>query len=338
MRGCDVPLARIRIAAPVSSVADADAVLAAGADELYCGWLPEEWIARFGQGDVLTRRQSRHAHAGTGGEMAGILGLARRANVPVALVLNGRYTRAQIAPIRRILDAWQNLGGRRVIVADLGLLMTLRRHYPLQSPHLSLLAGVFNGAAAAFFAGLGAQRIVLPRDLSLAEIRATVAGAPNLEYEAVALHQKCPFMDGMCRFRHDTHLPRGVPAAFRYAASPPRVGLEDPDYEGHGCQLAYWSARGPVRLPACGTPDAPPCAACVIAALRACGVTRLKIAARGYPADAVVRGVRFLKRVAAVSASAGPASAARRRIRRVYRATFGVPCDRTRCYYPVGRT
>ncbi|MBQ7454887.1 MAG: U32 family peptidase, partial [Clostridia bacterium] len=58
------------------------------------------------------------------------------------------------------------------IVSDLGAFSLLRRRVPDLPLHVSTQANVMNAEAARVFAGMGARRIVLSRELSLARIAA----------------------------------------------------------------------------------------------------------------------------------------------------------------------
>jgi putative protease len=323
-----------RLVAPVASPEEADAVLAAGADELYCGAMLDRWVRAFGEDDLLTRRQGRAAHLATEGAMREVAGLAAARGRGAALTLNGRYTAGQIDHARELALIWQEAGGTAVIVADPALLRELERAAPRLERHVSLLAGVFNPASARLFADLGATRIVLPRDLSLAEMEALVAAGPAVEYEALALYQRCEFIDGMCGFRHALRLPTGTPSEFRYERRGARAVAcaLDPEYEGHGCALPLQAASGPVRHLEGDDGTRPRCAACGLARLAASGVRFFKLAGRGVPGEWVTRGVRFLRAVERSQAGRGDAAA----IPALYARTFGEACRGERCYYAGG--
>ena len=83
------------LVAPVASVEDARLVLEAGADEIYCGVLTEDWKARYGDGDLVSRRQGSGAHLRSLEELASVAALARQRGRGAALTLNSRYTRGQ---------------------------------------------------------------------------------------------------------------------------------------------------------------------------------------------------------------------------------------------------
>jgi putative protease len=290
------------------------------------------WARAFGDDDLMTRRQGRAAHLGSEDDLRQVARVARDAGRPVALALNGRYTRAQMDPVHELARIWESAGGRAVIVADPALARALRRATPRLGIHVSTLAGVFNPETARLFADLGASRIILPRDLTLHEMEALVAHGPAVEYEALVLFQRCELIDGLCGFRHAVRLPdEDVLCEFEYRRSGPDgaaiATCLDPDYEGHGCMLAYESGGRPVGHLDHADATRPRCAACQLVRLSAAGIRYFKVAGRGGPNAWLLRGVRFLQQ-ARVHAGGD---------RDGYARTWGTDCRGERCYYAEGR-
>ena len=321
------------IVAPATSPAEARALIAAGAGELYVGVLTDRWAEEFGTSDLLTRRQGRVANVRRLEDLGEMVRIAAEARCPLSLALNARYSAEQLARVMELVASFEAMGGGAVITADLGLLLRLRGARLRR--HVSLLAGVTNAEGARFFAELGASRIILPRELDLDAIGTLVRDGPPLEYEVVTIFQRCPFIDGRCGFHHDVRIPEGVPAVFDYEWGPtdsrPQARAADPSYEGHGCELAWRTGPGrtPVGIPRADDAVAPPCAACRLGALRRAGVRFFKVAGRGYPTSLLARGVAFL-RDADTLASVGEDSGSRIRAR--YAAAFGQPCYPSSCY------
>ncbi len=320
-----------KIIAPVCSPAQAREVIDAGADEIYCGAMPASWAQRFGDGDLLSRRQGRQAHAGNLRQLAQIAETAMSAGVPAALTLNSRYTAGQIGPVLELAQAWEDAGGTAVLVCDIGVLLSLAERGSKLQRHLSVMACASNSDSVAFFAGLEVSRVVVPRDLSLGEFRTLVQESPPVEFEALAIYQKCQFMDGMCFFHHGVRIPRDVPAEFDYQTVAglrlPVVWSHDPAYEGHGCRLNYRSGAGEVRHAPQEDYSAPHCAACQLHALRRFGVNFFKIAGRAFPVAMITRAVRFLRNALSLE-EADPDE-----IRGLYLRVFGRECGEGKCYY-----
>ena len=91
------------------------------------------------------------------------------------------------------------LGIDAAIVSDLGAFALLRRCVPGLALHVSTQANVMNAAAAQVFIDLGAERIVLSRELSLARIAALRQRLPEgVQLEAFVHGAMCMAHSGRC--------------------------------------------------------------------------------------------------------------------------------------------
>lgn len=97
------------------------------------------------------------------------------------------------------LDTAVSLGIDAVIVADLGLFSFIRKRYPDLHIHISTQANNTNYLSANAWHEMGAQRVVLARELSLDEIRQIRDNTPNsLEIEAFVHGAMCISYSGRC--------------------------------------------------------------------------------------------------------------------------------------------
>lgn len=85
-----------------------------------------------------------------------------------------------------------------VLVSDLGVFRILREAAPSLSAHISTQANTLNKEAARFWREAGASRIVLARELSIAEIREIHEAVPELELEAFVHGATCISYSGRC--------------------------------------------------------------------------------------------------------------------------------------------
>ncbi len=86
-----------------------------------------------------------------------------------------------------------------LIVADIGLLMMIKRFAPDMEIHISTQTGIVNYATARELYNLGAKRIVLARELSfdeIAEIRAKTS--PDMDIECFVHGAMCVSFSGRC--------------------------------------------------------------------------------------------------------------------------------------------
>ncbi len=86
-----------------------------------------------------------------------------------------------------------------VIAADIGVMMLVREYLPHAALHVSTQAGVVSSASALAWHRLGASRVVLAREVSLAEIREIRrALPPEIEIETFVHGSMCVSFSGRC--------------------------------------------------------------------------------------------------------------------------------------------
>lgn len=329
----------MRIVAPVSRVAEVAVLAAAGATELYCGLVPPDWRGRF-QSISANRRPS--GNLASYADLAEAVRSAHAHAAALSLVLNAQhYAAAQIEAAEEIAGRFADLGGDALIVSDLGLVERLATRFPALRVHVSSVATCRNAAAARLCQALGARRLILPRDVTLAEATAIAEEVPDIEIEAFVLNDGCIFEEGSC---HTIHLPGqlGGPICldryrFRHrrrdggelsARLAARLQENDEAYERW---LWYRFSCGFSTTPE-GLPFGP-CGLCALPALRRGRVAAVKIAGREAPTARKLASVRMVRSVldrvcAGADAAAVRAFATRLRPSEAHCATGHM------CYYP----
>lgn len=85
-----------------------------------------------------------------------------------------------------------------LIMADPGLIMLVREHWPDMPVHLSVQANSVNYASVKFWQRLGLTRVILSRELSLDEIAETRQQCPDIELEVFVHGALCIAYSGRC--------------------------------------------------------------------------------------------------------------------------------------------
>ena len=85
-----------------------------------------------------------------------------------------------------------------LIMADAGLIMLVREKWPQVPIHLSVQANTTNWAAVKFWQRMGVARIILSRELSLAEIEQIRQECPDVELEVFVHGALCIAYSGRC--------------------------------------------------------------------------------------------------------------------------------------------
>lgn len=84
------------------------------------------------------------------------------------------------------------------IVQDLGVVPILQKHFPQAHLHVSTQASVMNREAVKMYKSIGFDRVVLAREVSLAEVREIKDAVPDMEIECFAHGAMCIAYSGRC--------------------------------------------------------------------------------------------------------------------------------------------
>lgn len=99
---------------------------------------------------------------------------------------------------QRAVDRAAELGVDAVIIADAGLMQYAAAKYPQLRLHLSVQGSATNYEAINFYhEHFGIRRAVLPRVLSLAQVKQVIAGTP-VEIEVFGFGGLCVMVEGRC--------------------------------------------------------------------------------------------------------------------------------------------
>lgn len=176
----------MELVCPAGSLPALKAAVSHGADAVYLG-LRNQTNARSFPGLNFDQRRMEHG-----------LEAARRQGCKVYLAIN---TYAQAAAWSTWTDAVDQAAGLQVdalIAADLGVLDYAAQHYPGLPLHLSVQASATNPGALDFYRErFGIRRAVLPRVLSLAQVR-RVAEASPVPLEVFGFGSLCVMVEGRC--------------------------------------------------------------------------------------------------------------------------------------------
>lgn len=215
----------MNIVTPISSVSELDMLLENGADELYCGLRTHEWDNIFGQNLWMNRRSPNQANISSWEDLKKITTQAHEKSVTVSITLNASfYPKDSMAYILNLCEKLvKKVGVDALIVSDLNLLIELSKEKLPVRIHLSSLGSCFNSYAINFYRSLGVNRIILPRQLTMPEIKSIVTADPQhpgsdklspekinnntinskkMEFEVFALNDGCYFEEGFCQTSH----------------------------------------------------------------------------------------------------------------------------------------
>jgi putative protease len=207
----DVP----ELLAPAGGPEPFRAALAAGADAIFCG-LGSDFNARRGAGNFTYEtfaQACREAHL-----------LGARVYVTQNVVIKGDEMPRALALLRK---AWL-LGADAFIIQDWGLLAEARRLWPEIECHISTQANVHDARATRWCGELGAERVTLSRELSVAEIERIAR--EGVELESFGHGALCFCYSGVCMM---SSLSGGRSANRGLCAQPCRLPYDLVDGDGN---------------------------------------------------------------------------------------------------------
>ena len=354
----------MEILSPLTRADEVDPLVDAGATEFYAGVLTPEWRRTY---TTLVSGNQQHTTWGNFLSLRDLSDAVERAherNVTVHLTVNtAYYTQAQHELVGKVLDAGADMGIDGFIIADMPTMLRARQEHPDTTVHVSTLAPCFNRSTLAFYADLGASRIVLPQQLTPDEITALAQDAP-LDIEVFVLNNRCLNIDGFCTFTHgveeatgahDTGLGHALLHsrwALTAARLLPRAVLQQVRrcsmFRSPPCMLQYTTEPLSVRgAPLDGLAAARErmsshfkgktgidCGACVLRTLLRAGVRAVKIDGRTNDLTRKLMDVRFLANLLEV---AGDDTITDEelyaRTRSAFRERYAGTCTDISCYY-----
>ncbi len=153
------------------------------ADAVYIGW-----------GDFNARVQAENFSLQ---DISRAIPFAHKHGVKVYIALNILFKERDLPEIVEGLKILEGLSPDALIIQDMGLYYLIKRYFPAFRLHASTLMTIHNHPGAEHLRGLGFQRVVLARELSIDEISAIHRHSP-LELEVFVQGALCYSFSGLC--------------------------------------------------------------------------------------------------------------------------------------------
>lgn len=132
-------------------------------------------------------------------ELAQAVAFCHSHGVKVYVAANVLARTEELRRMPPFLELCQDLGVDAFILGDLGVFKAAERYAPRVERHISTQMGVVSADTARAWQDLGASRVVLARELTLAEIREIRDNIPeDLELEAFVHGAMCVSFSGRC--------------------------------------------------------------------------------------------------------------------------------------------
>ncbi len=171
---------------PAGSIEKLDYAIHYGADAVYLGMVDFS-LRAMRKGELITLDNLKDS-----------IHLAHSYNKKVYLTLN---IFAYDNDIKQLIDASVKINDAKpdaVLFSDFGVYNIIKKYMPDIPLHVSTQTNILNSEAVKFWRDLGAERVVLSRDLSLEQIAQIKSDVPDIEYEIFVHGAQCVSFSGRC--------------------------------------------------------------------------------------------------------------------------------------------
>ncbi len=179
------PAGNMELLAPAGTIEAFEAAVESGADAVYIG------APAFN-----ARALARHFSLA---EVAAMIDHAHKNRVKVYLAMNSLMKEEEIGKAVEELAALEALKADALIIQDLGISYLARKFFPGLRLHASTLMGAHNSLNVRQFSQMGFKRVVLAREMTLAEIGQIHRQCP-VELEVFVHGALCFSYSGLCLF------------------------------------------------------------------------------------------------------------------------------------------
>jgi putative protease len=320
----------MNILSPVNKKEEVEQLIKAGANELYCGVLSLEWKKRYTNTGCINRREWASCNFSNFRDLKETVDMAHSYNTPVFLTMNSPfYTTNQYPLILKEIKEAVGIGIDAFIITDVGLLLELKRNKINTNLHISSGATVFNSNTINFYKKLGASRIILPRHLTLGEIKELSVNKPDMDLEVFIFNDGCFNIDGFCTAQH------GISEEYEKAVLLCRLPyktsiLFDNDKKDFRKERTIRSRIS--NLTANLTME---CGACALYNFKKYGIASIKIIGRGKPTEKKVKDVSFFKQLLGYLEKDITKEEFVEKAKILYQRMYKGRCHFGMCYYPI---
>lgn len=279
----------MKIVAGLGSVDDCVRYAKAGADEVFCGYVPFEWAKQYGSLMPLNRREVFYYNVQLGAlsELKILRKLADKLNVSVKLTFNSLYyLQEQYPQIEMIMKRCMEVGFDTFIIADPALLIYLRERGLKCKFHISGEFGSDNLSMIQWLKEFDISRIIFHRKNTVEDMRKCIGAENKLEYEAFVMNEQCHFTGAYCNSLHCDEL--------CYMCQVPYKVVYRNNFEVDKSDREVQESRNENEEDIY-MPGSTGCGLCALYSLWQAGITHLKVVGRGNHSDDMEADIRSLK-------------------------------------------
>lgn len=301
----------MKIVAGMGSIDDYIALVQAGADEVFCGYVPYEWNKKYGNLFPLNRREVLYYNVQINSlsDMKILKKMVDIYKVPVSITFNYLYyLEEQYEMVAEMIKNLIHIGFNDFIMADIALILYLKEKNMKCSVHLSGESAEINQLSIEFFNNLNINisRYIFHRKNSIEDMKSCISNnkVKNLQYEAFILNERCHYTGAFCNSLHCDEMTHLCKIPYRMTKINEQANhfetvdirfnlyyeqLDENILEGQDIENEE-KQKDKYRLGSTG------CGLCFLKRLQKAGVTHLKVVGRGNFIEVMEKDVQNLKK------------------------------------------
>ncbi len=171
---------------PAGNIEKLDYAIQYGADAVYLG-VVDFSLRAMRKGELITLENLKNA-----------IDLAHEHNVKAYLTLNIFAFNNDIKLLEQAMDKIIESNPDAIILSDLGVFNVVRRYMPETPIHVSTQTNTLNYEAVKFWKEMGAQRVILARELPIKDVKEIKEQVPDIELEVFVHGSQCVSFSGRC--------------------------------------------------------------------------------------------------------------------------------------------
>lgn len=286
----------MKIVAGLGSIDDYIALAKAGADEVFCGYVPYEWNKKYGTLFPLNRREVLYYNVNIGSleDMKILKKMEEKYKVKVNITFNYLYyLEEQYEIIAKLISELIDIGFTDFIIADIALILYLEEKNIKCNIHLSGEGAEINSLSIDFFNQFSnINRYIFHRKNSILDMKSCILNNKRkMEYEAFILNEKCHYTGAFCSSFHCDELAHLCKVSYKLG----KINEEVKDFNEVDKKIKLYYSEDIEEYKDYDLLGSTGCGLCSLKKLKEAGVTYLKVVGRGNSIDFMERDVKKLR-------------------------------------------
>ena len=286
----------MKIVAGLGSIDDYIALAKAGADEVFCGYVPYEWNKKYGTLFPLNRREVLYYNVNIGSleDMKILKKMEEKYKVKVNITFNYLYyLEEQYEIIAKLISELIDIGFTDFIIADIALILYLEEKNIKCNIHLSGECAEIKSLSIDFFNQFSnINRYIFHRKNSILDMKSCILNNKRkMEYEAFILNEKCHYTGAFCSSFHCDELAHLCKVSYKLG----KINEEVKDFNEVDKKIKLYYSEDIEEYKDYDLLGSTGCGLCSLKKLKEAGVTHLKVVGRGNSIDFMERDVKELR-------------------------------------------